>query len=121
MEIGMGVHGEPGKQRTRITSADELAGQLVQHLLADLPTKTGDEVAVLVNGLGATPLSELFLLYRAVDRLLREAGLQIFRSYVGNYATSLDMAGCSLTIMKLDSDLKRWLLAPCETPALVQV
>ena len=121
MEIGMGLHGEPGRQRIHITSADELAAQLVQHLLADLPTQAGDEVAILVNGLGTTPLCELFILYRAVDRLLRETGLQICRSYVGNYATSLDMAGCSLTMMKLDSDLKRWLLAPCETPALVQV
>jgi dihydroxyacetone kinase len=121
MEIGMGVHGEPGQQRTKVSSADEVAAQLLQKILADLPTQAGDEVAVLLNGLGATPLGELFIVYRAVNRLLRAAGLSVCRSWVGNYAASLDMAGCSLTVMRLDHDLKRWLLAPCESPAWVQV
>jgi dihydroxyacetone kinase-like protein len=93
---------------------------MVRRILADLPARPGEEVAVLVNGLGATPLAELFIIFRAVSRLLREAGLSVCRSYVGNYATSLDMAGCSISIMRLDSELKRLLLAPAESPAFIQ-
>jgi dihydroxyacetone kinase-like protein len=121
MEIGMGLHGEPGVQRTGMLRADGVAAEIVRRILADLPTRAGDEVAVLVNGLGATPLSELFIMFRAVSRLLTEAGLKIGRTWVGNYATSLEMAGCSISIMRLDSELKRLLLAAAETPGLVQV
>jgi dihydroxyacetone kinase-like protein len=120
MEIGMGLHGEPGVQRGALLPADQVAGEMVRRILADLPVRSGEEVAVLVNGLGATPLAELFIIFRAVSRLLREAGLSVCRSYVGNYATSLDMAGCSISLMRLDSELKRLLLAPAESPALVQ-
>jgi dihydroxyacetone kinase-like protein len=117
----MGLHGEPGVLRGPMLTADGVAAEIVRRILADLPAKSGDELAVLVNGLGATPLSELFILFRAVSRLLHDAGLSAVRSYVGNYASSLDMAGCSVTLMRLDPDLKRLLLAPVECPALVQV
>ena len=120
MEIGMGLHGEPGVRRGPLASADPVAEDMVSRILADLPAKVGDEVAVLVNGLGATPLSELFIMFRAAHRRLRDAGLIVWRSYVGNFASSLDMAGCSFTIMRLDSELKRLLSAPAESPAFVQ-
>lgn len=121
IEIGMGLHGEPGVQRGPMRSADEIAAEIVHRLLADLSAKAVDEFAVLVNGLGASPLSELFIVFRAVSRTLKDAGLSAVRSYVGNYASSLDMAGCSVTFMRLDAELRRLLLAPAECPALVQV
>jgi dihydroxyacetone kinase-like protein len=121
MEVGMGVHGEPGISRQSMMKADQLAADMVQRLLADLNINSGEEVAVLVNGLGATPQSELLVMYRAIHPLLKKAGLEICRSYVGNYVTSLDMAGCSVTLMRLDPELKRLLLAPAESPAFIQV
>lgn len=121
MELGMGLHGEPGVERTSMMTADSLANTMIGYILKDLPAEQGDEVAVLVNGLGATPLSELFIVFRAVSPLLHEAKFSICLSYVGNYATSLDMAGCSITVIRLDDELKRLLLAPAESPALVQV
>ncbi len=120
MEIGMGVHGEPGVERGPLRAADSVTGDLVRRLLRDRPAEVGDEVAVLVNGLGATPLGELFIMFRAVSRLLAEASLSIFRSYVGNYATSLDMAGCSISLLWLDDELKRLLTAPAESPGFIQ-
>lgn len=120
MELGMGVHGEPGVQRGPLRPADEVAAFLVSRILADLQVPAGDEVAVLINGAGATPMGELLIVFRSVHRLLTEAGIRIFRTYIGNYAASLDMAGCSVTLMHLDADLKRWLSAPCEGPGLVQ-
>lgn len=120
MEIGMGLHGEPGVQRGPILPADEVATDMMKRILADLPAKAGDEVAVLVNGLGATPLGELFIMFRAASRCLKDAGLTVARTYVGNIASSLEMAGCSFTVMRLDAELKRLLLAPAESPALVQ-
>ena len=120
MEVGMGVHGEPGVERGPLLAADEVASNLVRRLLADQPAEAGDEVAVLVNGFGATPLGELYILFRAVSRLLGEARLSIFRSYVGNYATSLDMAGGSISLLWLDAELKRLLAAPAESPGLIQ-
>jgi phosphoenolpyruvate---glycerone phosphotransferase subunit DhaK len=120
MEIGMGLHGEPGVRRGPLASADPVAKDMVSRILADLPAKAGDEVAVLVNGLGATPLSELFIMFRAAHRCLSDAGLTVWQSYVGSFATSLDMAGCSLTIMRLESELKRLLSAPAQSPAFVQ-
>jgi dihydroxyacetone kinase-like protein len=121
IEVGMGVHGEPGVSRQTLPTAAGLAAEMVQRLLADLQPHSGDEVAVLVNGLGATPLSELFVMFHSIHPLLLGAGLQVFRSYVGNYVSSLDMAGCSITLMRLDNELKRLLLAPAESPAFVQV
>jgi dihydroxyacetone kinase-like protein len=120
MEIGMGLHGEPGVQRRPLLPADPLAEDMMGRILADLPAKAGDEVAVLVNGLGATPLAELFIMFRAGSRCLKDAGLTVARAYVGNFASSLDMAGCSFTVMRLDAELRRLLLASAESPALVQ-
>ena len=121
MEIGMGVHGEPGVQRGPLKSADEVAAEIVQRILAELSVKAGEELAVLVNGLGATPLAELLIVFRAVSHLLRGSAISVWRSYVGNYVTSLDMAGASISFMLLDGELKRWLAAPAEAPALVHV
>jgi dihydroxyacetone kinase len=121
LEIGMGLHGEPGVRRGPMLSADELAADLTSRILADLPAPSGAELGVLVNGLGATPLSELLILYRAVHKILSGAGISICRAFVGNFATSLEMAGFSLTFMKLNPMLKRLLLAPSETPAFVQI
>jgi dihydroxyacetone kinase-like protein len=120
MEIGMGLHGEPGIQRGPLKPADQLVSEMVARILADSPMKVGDEVAVLVNGLGATPLGELLIVFRGVARCLSESGVKIWRSLVGNYAGSLDMAGFSISLMRLDADLKRWLAAPAETPAFIQ-
>jgi dihydroxyacetone kinase len=121
IEVGMGIHGEPGITRGKLLPADELAALLAGHILQDLGVTAGNEVAVLVNGLGATPQSELLIVSRAVSHLLAHQAISVHRAYVGNYAASLDMAGCSITMMKLDEELKRLLLAPAETPALVQV
>ena len=121
MELGMGLHGEPGVERGPLRRANEISEFLVKGILADLSIVSGEEVAVLINGFGATPLGELFIVFRSVHRLLKDAGISIARSYIGNYAASLDMAGASVSIMRLDEDLKRWLLAPCEGPGLVQV
>ena len=121
LEVGMGVHGEPGVSRQSMMTADRLAADMVGRLLADLSPKPGDEVAVLVNGLGATPLCELMIMFRAAQPLLVKARLRLCRTYVGNYITSLDMAGCSITLMRLDDELRRLLLAPAESPAWIQV
>jgi dihydroxyacetone kinase-like protein len=119
--LGLGLHGEPGIETAKMMSADKIASFLLSRILEDLETTAGEEVAVLINGLGNTPLSELFIVNRAVDGLLRDSGLITARSYVGNYATSLDMAGCSITLMRLDAELKRLLLAPADSPAFVQI
>ncbi len=121
LELGLGIHGEPGVQRTQMLSANEAAEKLLSPIIGELGITTRSEVAVMVNGLGTTPLSELFIVARTVLRTLQDAGTRIVRSYVGNYTTSLDMAGCSVTLLKLDSELKRLLLAPAESPAFVQV
>jgi len=115
IEIGMGIHGEPGVERTGVKTAAELARILLDKILEDLDY-TGSEVAVLLNGLGATPLMELYILYGEVEALLREKGIRIHKSLVGNYMTSLEMSGCSLTLMKLDDELKELLDYPCRTP-----
>lgn len=118
--IGMGGHGEPGIYEGPMRSADELAQLMVSKLLADQAATAGDEVAVLVNGMGATPLGELLIMYRAVSQLLGRANIAICRSYVGNYSTTLDMAGCSVSLMRLDAELKRLLLAPADSPFFKQ-
>jgi len=120
MEIGMGIHGEPGVRRGPLETADQIADELTRAILADLPFGRGDEVAVLVNGLGATPKEELYILYRGVARILAAEGLRIHRVWVGEYATSLEMAGASLTLMRLDDDLRRLVDAPTATPFFVQ-
>ena len=116
MEVGMGIHGEPGIERTAIKSAKETAEVLLEKILKDYDY-SNSEVALLVNGLGATPLMELYILNREVCRLLEEKNIKVYRNMVGNYTTALDMSGCSLTLMKLDEELKELLDAPCDTPA----
>ena len=106
MELGIGHHGEPGIQVTDLKSANEMAQMMVDTVLPDLPFKSGDEVVVLVSGLGATPINELYVLYNRVDELLADKGLVIHRPYVGNYFTSLEMMGVTLSVMKLDDELK---------------
>ncbi|HWR10481.1 MAG TPA: dihydroxyacetone kinase subunit DhaK [Rectinemataceae bacterium] len=117
VEIGMGIHGEPGVERTTPKSAAELAAILCGKIFADYDY-SGGEVAVMVNGLGATPLMELYVLYNEVEKILAAQGVVIHRALVGNFMTSLEMAGCSITILKLDEELKTLLDAPCQTPAL---
>ena len=106
MEVGIGHHGEPGIEVTDIQTADEMAARMVDVILPDLPFAANDEVAVLVSGLGATPVMELYILYNKVEALLREKNISVYRSYVGNYFTSLEMMGVTLSVMKLDTELK---------------
>lgn len=120
LEVGMGIHGEPGIERMKMKTADEIAGILVERIAADLPFKAGDEVALLVNSLGSTPLEELYILYRKVEELLGDKKIRIHRPYVGRYACSMEMQGASLTLMRLDAELKRLLDAPAESPFFVQ-
>ena len=120
MEIGMGIHGEPGVRRGPLESADQISATLTKAIAEDLPFVSGDEVSVLINGLGATPAEELYIVYRKVHQLLTEWGLRVYRVYVGEYATSLEMAGCSLSLLRLDEELKRWLDAPASSPFFVQ-
>jgi phosphoenolpyruvate---glycerone phosphotransferase subunit DhaK len=116
MEIGMGIHGEPGVRRGKLEPADQIAETLLNTILADMPLESGAEVSVLVNGLGATPQEELYIVYRKVHQLLAARGVRIHRPYVGEYATSMEMAGCSVSLLKLDDELKALLDAPAETP-----
>ncbi len=121
MEIGMGIHGEPGIRRGELRKADEIIEEMLGPVLADLPYAAGDEVAVLLNGLGATPKEELYILYRKVGLLLGEHRIKVFRVYVGEFATSLEMAGASVSLLRLDPELKRLLSKPARTPFFEQV
>lgn len=120
LEIGMGIHGEPGTHREAVSSADELAAQLLDKILQDLPVEAGSEAAVLINGLGGTPLMELYILNRKIAGILQEKGIRIVKTYIGNYMTSLEMAGFSVSVLTLDEELKELLLTPADTPAWVQ-
>jgi phosphoenolpyruvate---glycerone phosphotransferase subunit DhaK len=120
MEIGLGHHGEPGIEKGPLKPADEVADRLVNEILEDIEIEEGDKVAVLVNGLGSTPYMELFIIFRRVEKLLSERGIKIYRSYVGNYITSLEMGGCSITLMKLDEELEKMIDHPVNTPMFVQ-
>ena len=117
IEIGMGIHGEKGIETTKIKTAKEIAEILVGRILDDYDY-SGSEVAVLVNGLGGTPLMELYILNMEVQKILEEKGIKAYRTFVGNYCTAIDMTGASVTLMKLDDELKELLDAPCDTPAL---
>lgn len=119
IEIGMGIHGEPGLRKTKMMTAKELAAELLEHVLGSLDY-TGSEVAVLINGLGSTPLMELYILNREVCSLLQEKNIRVYRTYVGNYMTSLEMAGCSVSLLRLDDQLKTLLDAQADTPAFKQ-
>jgi dihydroxyacetone kinase-like protein len=120
MEIGIGIHGEPGIHRGPLESADEIAARLTTPLVADLELVEGDRVAVLVNGLGATPLEELYVLFRKVNQLLGDVGVVVERRYVGEYATSLEMAGASISLFKLNDDRLALLDAPARSPFFTQ-
>lgn len=115
MEIGMGIHGEQGVRRGKLQTADEISQQLIDPILADMPL-AGSEIAIMVNSLGATPLEELYIMYNHLVPYLKERDVRVYRPYIGRFATSMEMAGASLTVMKLDDELKRLLDAPASTP-----
>ncbi len=117
MEIGIGIHGEPGTHRDKLQSADEIAKSLLDKILADIDFK-GSEVVVMVNGMGATPLMELYIINNFVQDYLAQAGVKVYDTMVGNFMTSIEMAGFSLTLLKLDDELKQLYDAPADTPAL---
>lgn len=116
MEIGIGIHGEPGFHRGALETADEIVKRLLDPIVADLDLQTGDSVAVLVNGMGSTPLEELYVMYRQVHKLLGGQGILIGKSYVGEYATSLEMAGASISLLKLNPKRLELLNAPAQSP-----
>jgi dihydroxyacetone kinase-like protein len=118
MEIGMGIHGEPGVRRGALKPADAIAEEMLSLLLADMPLQSGGHISILVNSLGATPPEELYIIYRYVVKKLAAAGVEIVMPLVGRYATSMEMAGMSLTICKLDAELEALLKAPCDCPYL---
>ena len=118
MEMGVGIHGEPGRRRVPLKSADAIAKELVDAILGDLGTQGRGDAIVLVNGFGGTPLMELYLMYHAANTLLSKAGVRACRSLVGNYVTSLDMAGCSITVSMLDKEIEQLWDAPVHTAAL---
>ena len=119
MEVGVGIHGEPGRERRKITTSDEITDELLDAVVTDLPFSSGDRVALMVNGLGGTPISELYIVYRRAHRQLAERGITVGRSYVNEYCTSLDMAGVSITLVKLDDEIEELLAAPAEVPIRV--
>ena len=114
MEMGMGIHGEPGVWRGKLRKADEMAEEMVALLLKDNPLKKGDRVSVLINSLGATPPEELYILYRYVRKHLDQLNLDVLMPLVGRYATSMEMAGVSFTVCRLDGELESYLKAPAE-------
>ena len=120
MEIGMGIHGEPGIRRGELRKADEITKEIMSCLLDDMVLNNGDEVSVMINGLGSTPLEELYIVFRKVHSILTDAGIKIYRPYIGEFATSLEMAGMSVTLCKLDEEIKELLDYPADTPFFVQ-
>jgi phosphoenolpyruvate---glycerone phosphotransferase subunit DhaK len=118
MEVGVGIHGEPGRRRARLASADAISDELLETIVGDLEPAKSDELLVLVNGLGGTPLGELYLLFNSARQCLERKGLRVARSLVGNVTTSLEMAGASLTVCVLDDEIKRHWDSPVHTPAL---
>lgn len=116
IEVGMGIHGEPGIEVRKMMTADAIAEDIMARLMSELPLNEGDEVSVMVNGLGATPLEEQLIVYRRIHRILGEKGVSVFMPHVGEFATSMEMAGLSITMMKLDPELKDLLRAPACTP-----
>ena len=119
IEMGVGIHGEPGRRRAQMMGASEIVEELLGPVVRDLPFTDGDRVALMVNGLGGTPISELYLLYGLAHKSLAEQGISVGRSYVGEYCTSLDMAGASITLVKLDDEIESLLLDPAEVPIRV--
>jgi dihydroxyacetone kinase-like protein len=118
VEIGIGIHGEPGRFREKIGPASQIAERLMTPIVEDLPFSSGDRVLAFMNGMGGTPLIELYVMYGEVARLAQEHGLEIERNLIGNYITSLEMQGCSITLLKLDDEMLRYWDAPVNTPGL---
>lgn len=121
MEIGMGIHGESGIRRGPLLSAGKVAEEMMSWLLTDSPCQQGNEVAVLINGLGATPLEELYLMYRHVHQILAQSNIRVFRVWVGEFATAMEMAGMSISLMPVDDELKSLLNAEADTPMFRQL
>ena len=120
MEIGMGIHGEPGIRRGPLRSADAVVDEMLPAVLNDIPAVSGDEVSVLVNGLGATPKEELYIIYRRIAQVLSERGIKMVKLYCGEFATSMEMTGFSISVCKLDEETKKLLSAPACTPFFEQ-
>jgi dihydroxyacetone kinase-like protein len=118
MEIGIGIHGEPGRKRMDLKSAAEIVGMMAEAIISDLPYKSGDQVIAMVNGMGGTPLIELYLIYNELNKICEAKGITIARRLVGNFITSLEMAGCSITLLKADDELLELWDAPVHTPGL---
>ncbi len=118
MEIGIGIHGEPGRERRKMGPADEIVELMAAAVTDDLPFRSGDSVLAFVNGMGGTPLLELYIVYRALDRFLKGKGIAIERNLIGSYITSLEMAGCSITLLRLDREMTQYWDAPVNTPGL---
>lgn len=118
MEIGIGIHGEPGRKRMKMQTADEITEMLTEPIVKDLPFKSGDMVLAFVNSMGGTPLIELYIVYRKLNEILGKHGIKVARHLIGPYNTSLEMAGCSITLLKLDWDMVSLWDAPVKTPAL---
>lgn len=120
MEVGIGHHGEPGINVQPLKTADDIAEEMLDIIIPDLPFESGDEVVVLLSGLGATPVMEQYIVYNRVEEILTEKGIKVHRSYVGNYFTSLEMMGVTLTVMKLDDELKECIDMPANSVGLKQ-
>jgi dihydroxyacetone kinase-like protein len=118
MEMGVGIHGEPGRKRMKLRPADEIVEMLMEPIISDLPYRSGDNVLLFVNGLGGTPQIELYIVFRKAAEIAKKAGLKITRHFIGSYITSLEMAGTSITLLKLDDQLGSLWDAPVLTPAL---
>jgi dihydroxyacetone kinase-like protein len=118
MEIGIGIHGEPGRRRVPLAPVDDIAEMLLEPIVGDLGLHAGDAVLAFVNGMGGTPLIELYVAFNSVSRILKSKGIDIRRSLVGNYITSLEMAGFSVTLLRLDEHMTKLWDAPVHTPAL---
>jgi len=116
IEMGIGIHGEPGRRRTKLTPADAIVDELFEAVAGDLPFKKGERVGLMINGMGGTPFGEMYLLYRRAAQNCKARGFKVVRNYVGNYCTSLEMAGFSLTLIRLDDELERLLAAPADIP-----
>lgn len=121
MEIGMGIHGEPGMETCKLKKVDEVVELMLTKIIEDLPYKSGDEVSILVNGLGATPKEELYIAFRKANEIFKDKGIKVYRPYIGEFATSMEMAGMSITLLKLDTELKELLDAPAYTPFFQQL
>lgn len=119
MEVGIGIHGEPGRRRDKIKPADAIVDEMFDAIVADLPFGSGERAAIMINGLGGTPISELYVLYRHAHKRAVQNGVTVVRNYVGEYCTSLEMAGASLTMLKLDAELEALLAAPAQIPIRV--